>query len=443
MVSKVGQETLSAKSRWEVLAPLQNRDFALLWASNGLWWQAMWIEQLVLGWLVLEMTNSAWLVALIGFFRFIPLLFIGGISAAITDRFERRSIVLLIEIANVVTLVFVTLLFLLGKLAYWHIATASLAIGCGWTLGWTSRRALIPDLVGRERVVDAMVVEGALQSLTRISGPLMAGYFMAVLGVEGALIALTAMSFLGVIVLAQMKTQSRAPNRPKGIVDTWRKQVEGLNYVWRHPRILGVVIVTIVMNMWAFPYQNLLPVFARDVLMQGPVGLGWLAAASGIGSVLGLLVVNWGRRHHSNERVFCVGSLFSCLAVIGFALSTSYYLSLIMLALAGLAQAGFSIMQSSVILVESPDEMRGRAMGALVLAIGTGPLGRLLVGAMAENWGAPLAVGSMAVFAVVAIGAVIALLAGFYRPSGRPSSAAKESDRAITGTAAEDIDARL
>ncbi len=425
MGSEVDRVGGANSPRWEVFSPLKNKDFALLWVANGLWWQAMWMEQLVLGWLVLEMTDSAWLVALIGFFRFIPLLLFGGVSAAITDRFKRRSVVLVIQVSNMLGLICIALLYVFDWLVYWHIAAISLGIGCGWAMDWTSRRALIPDLVGKDRVVDAMVVEGTLQSVTRVSGPLMAGYLMDFIGVKGALVVLALLSVLGVLILSRMKTQSRAPNRPQGVVDTWRKQVEGVSYVWRHPRILGVVIVTVVMNMWAFPFQNLLPVFARDVLQQGPVGFGWLAASNGIGSVLGLFIVNWARKTHSKEKVFCLGSLLTCLGVVGFSLSTAFYLSLIMSALAGLAQVGFSIMQSSVILVESSDEMRGRAMGALVLAIGMGPLGRLQVGGMAEIWGAPWAVGSMAAFAFIVIAAVVILLTGFYRP-GKISSIERE-----------------
>jgi|TARA_B110000495_G_C22485647_1_gene299566 predicted MFS family arabinose efflux permease len=167
------------------------------------------------------------------------------------------------------------------------------------------------------------------------------------------------------------------------------------------------------MNVWAFPYMSLLPVFARDILGLGPTGLGWLGAAHGIGASLGLLLVNWGRRYLSNEWLFTFGSLFLCVGLIAFSVSYSYKWSLILMFCSGLGQAGFSIMQSSIILVEAPDEMRGQAMGALVLAIGMGPFGRLQSGAMADLWGAPFAVGSMAVCAGLATLAVAWWAKGF------------------------------
>ena len=210
-----------------------------------------------------------------------------------------------------------------------------------------------------------------------------------------------------------IKTESRAPSAPGGMLASWQSAGAGLRYVRQQPRILGAVLSTVVMNVWSFPYMTLLPVFARDVLHQGPFGLGILGAAHGVGTFLGLLAVNSARRSWSKEWIFAGGSVLACLGIAAFAFSTSIYLSLALLLVAGLGHTGFSTMQSSIILLEASDEMRGRAMGALVLAIGTGPLGRLQIGAMAALWGAPLAVGSMAGFAGLAILAILLLVPGF------------------------------
>ena len=181
----------------------------------------------------------------------------------------------------------------------------------------------------------------------------------------------------------------------------------------RQPAILGTLAITVIMNAWAFPFQAILPVIARDVLGQGPTGLGMLGAASGVGGLAGLLLVNWGRERYSHEVIFAGGSLLGCVGLMGLSLSTSFPLSLTALVVSGVGLAGFSIMQSSIILVEATDEMRSRAMGALVLAIGSGPLGRVQGGAMAVAWGAPLAVGSMALWAALGVVAVAWGLRGF------------------------------
>lgn len=399
--------------RWELLTPLHNRDFLLLWLANGLWWQAMWMEQVVFGWLALSLTDSAWWVALLGFFRSIPLLFIGPFSSSIIDRFERRTLILWAQALSAAGYVMLVGLMWFERLEYWHLAMVALANGAGWAVDWPTRRTLVPDLVGKARVVEAMVLENIIQSLTRISGPLGAGSLLAGIGMLGGLEALAGLAGLGALLLLGLRTPARAPAAPGGLRVSWERMGEGLRYVRRQPRIWGVVLITAIMNSWAFPFQGLLPVFARDVLGQGPMGLGLLGAANGVGTLVGLLAVNWSRRWWSNEWLFGGGSALACAGIMGFSCSSSFHLSLALLVISGLGQAGFSIMQSSITLVEATDEMRSRAMGAVVLAIGAGPLGRLQSGAMAASWGAPLAVGALAVGALLATAGTLALLPGF------------------------------
>lgn len=394
---------------WDVLAPLSNGDFVRLWLSNGLWWQAMWMEMMVLGWLALELTDSPWWVQVIGFYRSIPLLLIGLLGSAITDRFQRRHLVLTLQAANVVAALSLALLLWSGNLKFWHLSVVALAMGSTWALDWPTRRSMIPDLVGKAHTVDAMVLENFIQGFTRISGPLATGYIMAVYGNLGALIILVGLGLLSLLSLSGLKTDSKAPIKSIGISAAWTEMRQGWIYIRESAPILGVFLITIFMNIWAFPYMNLLPVFARDIFGQGPEGMGWLGAANGVGAFIGLGIIHFGRRKLSNEWLFISGSLVSSIGVVFFALSGTYELSLLMLFCSGLGQAGFSIMQSSIILVESSDEMRSRAMSGLVVAIGVGPFGRLQSGAMAEAWGPRIAVGVMAVMAVVGT-----LLAGLF-----------------------------
>ena len=394
---------------WDVLAPLSNGDFVRLWLANGLWWQAMWMEMMVLGWLALELTDSPWWVQVIGFYRSIPLLLIGLFGSAITDRFKRRHLVLTLQAANVVAALSLALLLWSGNLKFWHLSVVALAMGSTWALDWPTRRSMIPDLVGKVHTVDAMVLENFIQGFTRISGPLAAGYIMAVYGNLGALIILVGLGLLSLLSLSGLKTDSQAPIKSVGISATWTEMRQGWFYIRESAPILGVFLITIFVNVWAFPYMNLLPVFARDIFGQGPEGMGWLGAANGVGAFIGLGVIHLGRRKLSNESLFISGSLISSIGVVFFALSGTYDLSLLMLFCSGLGQAGFGIMQSSIILVESSDEMRSRAMSGLVVAIGLGPFGRLQSGAMAEVWGPRIAVGVMAVMAAVGT-----LLAGLF-----------------------------
>ncbi|NKB67226.1 MAG: MFS transporter [Candidatus Latescibacteria bacterium] len=410
-----GQRTVHWR-HWAIWQPLADGDFFRLWLANGLWWQAMWIEMLALGWLVYDVTDSPGWVQFAAFARALPLLLFGVFSAQVVDRFRRRLIIQVVQVTNTLCIGAVTLLLWWGQLELWHIIAFSLVSGTGWAIDWPARRSLIPDLVGKERVVDAMVLENVVQSATRISGPLLAGWVMTQLGTAGALAVLTVTGILTVLLLSGMKTNARAPVPPHGWRHGLQQVGEGLRFVRGKPPIWGVLLITVVMNVWTFPYMNLLPVFARDILHQGPLGLGWLGAASGLGASVGLVGVTFLRRRMSREWIFAGFSVLSCIGVVGFSISTTFSLAMVMLVVSGIGQAGFSTMQSSIILLEATDEMRSRAMGALVLAIGGGPIGRLQSGLMAEWWGAPLAVGTMAGWAGLATAGLALAVPGYLGP---------------------------
>ena len=375
----------------------------------------MWMEMLIVGWLGLELTDSAWWVSMLGFYRSIPLLLIGPWGALLTDRFPRRRLLSVFQGLGATAALLVLLAFLNGSLTYVQLALFSFIQGVIWALDWPTRRAIIPDLVGRERVVDALVLENGIQNITRILGPISGGVALELIGVGGGLVLLSAMGFGSLVLLLGITSRSQAPSVTGGFRTIVDMTHQGWKFVRGNRKIWGVFLITIFMNVWAFPYMNLLPVFARDILGQGPVGLGWLGAAHGLGATAGLLIIHWGRKWLSNEWLFSGGSLLLSFGLILFSTSTSYHLSLLLLFISGLGQAGFSIMQSSIILVESTDDMRSRAMGTLVLAIGVGPLGRLQSGSMAELLTASWAVGSMALMALIATLGTVGYLKGFIR----------------------------
>jgi len=246
---------------------------------------------------------------------------------------------------------------------------------------------------------------------TRVLGPFMGGVLIAALGVLGCFLTILGVHCLGLFFL--MRLSSRPQTRHAGGASPWANVAEGLRYVRGNQPILGVLLVTVLMNALTFPYQTLLPVFARDVLHQGPVGLGVLGASNGVGSFCGILLVHWLKRFRHSGAMFAGGSLFQSAVMIAFAASGSFPLSVGLLIASGVGQAAFGVMQSSIVLVSSSDEMRDRALGALVVAIGGGPLGRLQIGALSAAWGVPLAVGVSCAVSVLSIAGVTAALPGF------------------------------
>lgn len=384
------------------LAPLRVPHFRLLWSSALIWYLARWLDILAAGWLALELTNSAWDVALIGFFRNAPIPIFGAFSGAIADRIDRRRLVIVAEAMNVLASALVAGLLFAGRLEYWHLAGANLLLGLAWAIEWPARRAMTPDVAGRNLVLPAIVLDTMSANVTKVLGPLVGGALIASLGTTTCYTLLACLYAASIIPLLRLRLQPVAAARP--MVSALRFLGEGLSFCRRHPAVRGVLLVTVVMNCFAFPYVQLLSVFARDVLLVGPIGLGLLTAADGVGSLAGTSLLTGAVRIRRPGLIFAVGSTAMTLCLVLFALSPVYALSLGLLVLGGFAHSGFSTFQSTIILGAAGDALRGRAMGVLTLAIGSAPIGMLLVGALAGSFGAPIAVAASASAGALAIG---------------------------------------
>lgn len=395
-----------------VLAPLNNSDFCLLISSNFPWWTTRFMEMTVVGWLVLDMTNSPWQVSVIGFYRSVPFLVAGFWAGSIIDSLGRRRVIIYAQAVSTLSSSMIMALLWLDRLAFWQLAVSVAIICLSWSLDWPARRTYMPDLVGKDQTVEALLLENLMQNIARILGPFLGGFLIAAIRVEGAYTVLAALAGVTLLLLLGLSKQP-LPHTHKVHSSPWQEMAEGWRYAWHNQPILGVLLITMIMNLWVFPYMLLLPVFARDVLGQGPAGLGILGAGAGIGAFVGLVLINRLRHVISPGWIFGLGSLSQAIAIFLFSTSTNFTLSLILLILSGLGQACFGTMQSSIMLLAASDEMRSRMMGALVLAIGTGPLGQLEVGAMAELLGAPLAVGGHALIAVLSILGTIGVLPRF------------------------------
>jgi MFS family permease len=372
------------------IEPLRLPGYRLLWLSSVAWYCGRWMDILVAGWLALALTNSPWLVALVGFCRSIPLPILGVFAGAIADRFDRRRLVVIAQFVNAGAAIIVGVLYATGRLEYWHLAVANLAPGVAWSLDWPSRRAMLPDLVGRPRLMSAVMLDSMSMSGSRILGPVVAGAMLTVVDYHWVYAVVAVVYLAGILPLLRLRIP---PSHSTAGGPDLRFILDGLQYCARHGTVRAVLIITVMMNWAVFPYQQLLPVFARDVLGVDSVGFGWLTAADGIGSVLAALLLLSGGRLRNSGWAYVIGSLLMCGTLLAFAVSPWFLASLALLTIAGFGHLGFSVFQSTLILERVTDALRGRAMGVLTLAIGSGPLGTLLMGAIAGAAGAPWAVG--------------------------------------------------
>jgi len=400
------ETVLPPKDRTGAFDPWRIPNYRYLWYSNFAFYFARWMEQLVSGWLAWQLTHSPADVALIGFYRTVPMLVLGVGGGLLSDRVERRKLVMLAQVANIAASLGLFAIFVLGHLEYWHLAAGTTIIGTAWAIEWPARRALSMDTVGRPMLVRAMMLDSISHNSTRALGPFTGGVLIALIGggnVYGLLAAFYAGSLLAISPIRTVLT-ARVER-----TSVWRNVVDGLAYARRNQAIMGVLTITVVLNAFLFPYQQLLPVFADVVLGVGAVELGLLGAADGIGSLLAAVVIMSRGEVRRTGWFYIAGAFGMSVFIFLFSASQWYGISLSLLILGGITHIGFTAMQSTIILSASSDEMRGRTMGTLVLAIGSQPIGTILMGQMASAAGAPLAVGVGGVICILST-AAIALL---------------------------------
>lgn len=383
--------------------------YATLWSANLAWNVGRWMEQLAVGWLSVELTGSPFLVAMIGFYRSLPLFLLGVFGGVLGDRFERRQLLFVLQIVSVAGVGTLAVLSSQGQLRYGHLVAVEIILGIATALDWPSRRALTVDLVGREDLQNAIALDATGMNVSRMLGPLASGILIAALnpGVSLSLLAIIYLINAG-LILRLPKVPHQAVKQPS-VIGSLRS---GFRSAFTDEAIVGVLLITVLMNLLFYPYQQLLPVMAIEVLRTDAVGLGLLTAADGFESFIGSVIIAlWvGSKHHGFY--FWFGSINACLCMIGFAFSPTFGIAALLLAIGGFGRAGFGAFQSTIILRRSTTEMRGRSMGILTIAIGAGPFGQLEMGALAEAIGTPMAIFANVSACALLVGVVTTRLRG-------------------------------
>ena len=373
----------------------------------------------LLVWVVLDLTGSPFRVALVGFFGMAPLLLFGAVGGVLVDRVDRRRLLMAMQVLNLTAGLVMVALLLSEMVEYWHAYVVVLASGLGWAFDMPSRRSLVLDLIGRARVTNAMALDSMGMHASRMAGPALAGGFIAAIGVTGGYYAIIALYLLSIAFLAPLKLPARTSIAAS--VSFARNLADGFAYVRTDRIILATVIITVLMNLLLFPYMQMVPVIARDTLGVGPGFMGILMGADGLGAIIGSVSIASARQIKYHGRVYLAGSLIALTMVLIFAASRWFAVSLPVLVLLGLGTAGFGTMQSTIVVIASKEEMRGRALGVISLAIGAGPIGALMIGALAETTSPATAITIFAGLGLITVGTAGWLMAEIRGPVSQPS----------------------
>ena len=390
------------------LTALRHRGFRLLWMDTLFSSTARWADVVVIGWLTLELTDSPLMVGIVAASKmagYIAAPFMGVVA----DRMDRRLLLIAAAGVNLAVSVTMLLLFVSGWLELWHVIALALASSLTWAMDNPARQALVADLVDTEDLTNAIALNAVAVEITVVVGPALGGLLIPVLGTGGAYGLIAGLFLIDVLVLLRMQS---AKHSAQPVHESPGKSLlGGLRYAWSNQAVFMLLLIAFLLNLLAAPYRySFLPLFARYVLDAGPTGYGMLTAMAGFGAlVAGLWFVSLGNVGGKGKLVMW-SSLAWPASLLLFAVSTSYYFSLALVFLAGLAQAIAWTVIATLILSNTTPPMRGRVMGLRTGVVIALPLGNFLAGAVAERFGAPLAQGAYAASALFIMLAMVLLV---------------------------------
>ena len=399
-----------------VLVVLQDRNFQFLWAARWVHEISRRMELIVLGYLILELTGSAFAVGLISVFLNGPRPPLSLVAGMLADRLDRWRIMVGTHVVYLFIASFLLALLFLQWVEPWHVFLAILLQGTAKVLDDPTRRAALFDIAGQDRITHAMSLEMITNNGGKIIGPIVGGFMVQFYGFTGAFIVLVVLDLMAAFLIFKM----RLPDSPARMVrDTAFLQgiKSGIGHSFSDKFVLGVLTISLLMNGMVFPLQYFIPVVATDVLKVGPALGGILGAAEGIGSFLGAIVLAGRSRFTYHGRYFVIGALIIATGVAIVAWSPWFVVSFLVLLTAGMGQSGFSVMQGSILLLRSPSEMRGRIMGSQGLVNGVGHVaGGVGVGAIAQAFSISIAIGINAGASLLFMLPVILLTPLVWRP---------------------------
>lgn len=391
-----------------IRALLRSPDFLRLWLVGAFANAMRWLELLASGLFAWDVTHSAFAVTVVVALRQIPQLLFGAFAGAISEAVNRKLIFMLALVIPALISTVLASLAVTGHLEVWHVALGNLVSGIMWSTEMSTRRRMVGEVAGPQRIVNAIALDSVTSAATRAVGPLLGGVAFEWLGMKGAYTVTALVQFAGAFAIAGL-AHAQVTRR----VDLKRiphEIAEGLRFAWTRPTILLVFGVTIVTNAFAFAYSGLVAPLGQGEFNVSPALVGLLAAGEPLGALLGGALIAAGLLRMDRRLAFAGGATLFMAALVLMALSPFYWLAFALLVFGGFGTAGFSNMQSTLMLTEAPPEMRSRLMGVVTVCIGTGPLGQLAAGALSGPLGARGAVIAMAAVGLLLTGAMVLAL---------------------------------
>ena len=376
-------------------------DFWRLWFVGLIVFVVRWLETIAVGIVVYQRTGSAFLVAMMTMLRLLPMGLFGAVLGTLAERIERRTALIGVVILMGSTSFTLAVLAHTGQLQVWHLALASFVNGVAWATDNPVRRVMIGEVVGADQMSTAMSIDVGSNNASRMVGPTLGGLLLVTIGIDGAFM-LSVLLYIAALVTA-LRVRYRNAALPIGASAFLPRMIEGFSLVRADKRLRGTLIITVIYNVFGWPFTSMVPVIGHDRLGLDPSGVGLLASMDGIGAFCGAMLAAMFLRPAWYARVYVGGVTLYLVMLSVFGLVPNPLIAGGALLFTGLGGAGFSIMQATLVYLAAPSDMRSRLLGVLSLCIGVGPVGFVGLGLLADAIGAQWATAATGLTGLLAL----------------------------------------
>jgi MFS family permease len=393
-VEKLEPEASVIRRRTTMFRALSHRNYRVFWLGAFLSNVGTWMQAVAQGWLVLQLTNSAFWLGLDGFMATSPGFFLVLAGGVFADLVDRRRLLLFTQVVAGLAAVVLAALVWTNHVNKWMVLGFSFVTGCCMALASPSYLAMTVDLVGREDLANAVALNSSQYQLARVFGPVFAGFGLKFFGLAGCFFA-NGLSFVAVVVALSMVRFKEATKFVHSVKDRralWHDLIEGFRYVKNRPRVFSLLSISAINSLFGAPYITMIPIFARDIFHLGASGLAWMMGVAGAGAFAGALFLAYLGDFKRKGWSVLGGAFGFGVFLIAFAQATRLAWSLVFLFGVGFTVVTSVAVTNTLLQQLVTDEMRGRVMSMFILSfIGAMPIGNLLAGAVSHRYSAPLA----------------------------------------------------
>ena len=368
----------------------QFKDFRYLWVSTFFQSIGFGMDNVALGWIVFEKTDSAFMVGLAAALRMVPLFLLGVFSGLIADNVERRIFLRIFTIVGGGLMALLGVLLIIGYDQIWIIIAIATITGATFAFVLTLRQAYTFDIVGASLSLNGLSMLQIASQTGGVFGALISGILISKLGAGPQFVVIGLMYLISFLVLFGASESGQAASRRRESLNSNFKGY--IDLIKEYPVLLILMCLASITEIFGFTHMSLIPVFAKEVLSVGPIGLGILTAIRQVGGFLGLFALALLGDYNKKGQLMFYIVVFFGVGQIFLSFSDNLYLFAIFLLFVNACAMSVDTLYKTLMQQNVPNEQRGRAMGSWVLSIGTAPIGHLGIGGIATTFGAPMAV---------------------------------------------------